>query len=77
MQQVYILQVRDLGSMSKGEQYGAETYVAILEDGAEVGREVFRGKCKQHQRRYTGRPGLSAVIITGPGSITMTAKRLA
>lgn len=73
MQQNYILTIRDLFSMSNGEQYGAETEVAILDNGVEVDRVHFRGKCQQYQRRYSGKPGLSAAIASGPGAITMAS----
>lgn len=76
MQRSYILTIRDLWTTNKGEKCGAETQVAILENGAEVDRVVFRGKCQHYQRRYSGKPGLSAAISSGPGSITMTAELL-
>lgn len=73
MQQDYILTIRGLFSMSKGDQCGAETQVAILDNGVEVDRVHFRGKCQQYQRPYSGKPGLSATIASGPGTITMAS----
>lgn len=73
MQQNYILTIRDMFSMIKGEQHGAETEVTILDNGVEVDRIRFRGKSKQYQRHYSGKPGLSAVIASGPGAITMAS----
>lgn len=48
MQQNYVLTIRGLFSMSKGDQYGAETQVAILDNGVEVDRVHFRRKCQQY-----------------------------
>ncbi|MFJ2526192.1 hypothetical protein ACIOWB_24005 [Pseudomonas capeferrum] len=73
MQQNYILTIRDLFLMNKDDQHGAETQVAILDNGVEVDRVHFRGKCDQYQRLYTGKPGLSATIASGPGTITMAS----
>lgn len=76
MQQNYMLTLRDLFSTSNGVLCGAETQVAILDNGVEVDRLVFSGKCHHYQRRYTGKPGLRAVIASGPGSIEMDATLL-
>lgn len=76
MQQNYILKIRDLFSVSNGVLCGADTQVSILDDGVEVDRVTFSGKCEQYQRRYIGKPGLKAVIASGPGSIEMEAALL-
>lgn len=71
MQQNYLLTIRDLFSLNKGVQCGADAEVAILDDGVEVDRVVFSGKATHFQRCYKGKPGLSALIASGPGSIEM------
>lgn len=73
MLQNYTLTIRDLFSVSNGVLCGAETQVAIIDDGVEVDRVAFTGKCEHYQRRYTGKPGLKAIIASGPGSIEMNA----
>lgn len=76
MQQNYILTIRDLFSTNNGDRCGAEAQVAIIDGGVEIDRVVFTGKCEHFQRRYIGKPGLRAVLATGPGSIEMNATLL-
>lgn len=71
MQQNYLLTISDLFLTRKGVRCGACSEVAILDDGVEVDRVVFSGKTTHFRRCYKGKPGLSAVIASGPGSIEM------
>ncbi|MEF9901150.1 MAG: hypothetical protein RR736_23975 [Pseudomonas sp.] len=73
MHQDYMLTIRELFLLNNGVVCGAETQVAILDEGIEVDRVVFSGKCERYQRRYSGKPGLKAKIASGPGRITMDA----
>ena len=76
MLQNYTLTIRDLFSVSNGVLCGADAQVAILDGGVEVDRVTFSGKCEHYQRRYTGKPGLKAVIASGPGSVELNAALL-
>ncbi|MFL1546985.1 hypothetical protein [Pseudomonas sp. O39] len=73
--QRYMLTIHDLFTITDGDICGAEIEVAILDGGVEIDRMKFSGKCQSkdgYSRAYTGKPGLTADLISGPGHITFT-----
>lgn len=72
MQHGYILTIRDLFAMRDGVICGGEMSVAIMDGEEEIDRVRFAGKVGPggdgYQRRYIGRPGLKARVISGPGT---------
>lgn len=75
--QSYTLTIKDLFAMSGGAICGTESEVIILDGETEVDRVRFCGKAGPGGSGYclsfTGKPGLTAKIASGPGSITMTS----
>ena len=70
--QRYMLTIHDLFTVTEGDICGAEAEVAILDGGVEIDRMKFSGKCESkegYSRAYTGKPGLTASLVAGPGRI--------
>lgn len=73
MQQNYILNIRDLFSMSGSDAGGAQAVIAITDGEKEVDRITITGKCQSpygYSRSYIGKPGLTARLVSGIGSIS-------
>jgi len=72
MQQRYVLTIWDLFTMSGSDVCGGEAVIAIMDGDQEVGRMTLSGKCQSpsgYRRSYTGKSGLTARMVSGPGSI--------
>ncbi|MNE45685.1 hypothetical protein D3C80_1399820 [compost metagenome] len=73
MQQLYMLTIWDLFTIREGAVSGGESFVAIMDGQTEVERMRFTGKTgpggNGHRRSYTGKKGLTARMISGPGRI--------
>ena len=70
--QRYTLTIHDLFTVTEGSICGAEAVVAILDDGVEIDRVKFSGKCQSeggYSRSYHGKSGLQAALVSGPGRI--------
>lgn len=70
--QRYMLTIYDLFTITDGDICGAETEVAILDEGVEIDRVKFSGKCQSkggYSRSYHGKSGLQAALVSGPGRI--------
>lgn len=70
--QRYMLTIWDLFTMKGSDVCGGETVIAIMDGDREVDRMTLSGKCQSpngYRRRYTGKPGLTARILSGPGRI--------
>ncbi|NMZ35426.1 hypothetical protein [Pseudomonas proteolytica] len=70
--QRYMLTIHDLFTITDGDICGAETEVAILDEGVEIDRVKFSGKCQSkggYSRSYHGKSGLQAALVSGPGRI--------
>ena len=70
--QRYLLTIHDLFTITDGGICGADAEVAILDDGVEIDRMKFSGKCQSkdgYSRSYHGKPGLEAKLASGPGRI--------
>ena len=77
--QRYMLTIHDLFIVTDGVLCGAETEVAILDGGVEIDRMKFSGKRQSEEgysRSYTGKPGLIAELVSGPGRIYFSEKKL-
>ncbi|KAA5842240.1 hypothetical protein F2A37_16360 [Pseudomonas chlororaphis] len=77
--QRYILTYWDLFTIREGTLCGAEAEVAILDGGVEVDRMKFTGKYQGedgYRRAYSGKPGLTAELVFGPGRIQFAAEDL-
>lgn len=77
--QRYMLTIHDLFTIADGVLCGAEAEIAILDGGVEIERMKFSGKCQSkdgYRRAYTGKPGLTAELVSGPGRIHFTAEDL-
>lgn len=75
--QRYVLTIHDLFTIADGGICGAEAEVVILDAGVEIDRVKFSGKCQSkdgYRRSYTGKPGLTAKHVTGPGRIRFQAE---
>ncbi len=71
-QQRYTLTIHDLFTVTEGSICGAEAVVAILDDGVEIDRVKFSGKCQSeggYSRSYHGKSGLQAALVSGPGRL--------
>lgn len=67
--QRYMLTIYDLFTITDAGICGAEAEVAILDDGVEIDRMKFSGKCQSkegYSRAYSGKPGLTAQLSSGP-----------
>ncbi|KTC10568.1 hypothetical protein AO391_26450 [Pseudomonas marginalis ICMP 9505] len=70
--QTYMLTIYDLFIITDAGIFGAENEVAILYGGVEIDRVKFSGKCQSkdgYARAYTGKPGLTAIVASGPGRV--------
>ncbi|KAA0983319.1 hypothetical protein [Pseudomonas sp. ANT_J28] len=77
--QRYVLTIHDLFTITDGGICGAEAEVAILDGDVEIDRVKFTGKCQSkdgYRRAYTGRPGLAAKLVSGPGRIRFAEEKL-
>lgn len=64
----YSVTIHDLYRIEGGLMFGAEAVVAILDNGREVRRERFIGKCSSpagYTRKFRGQPGLVATLVSG------------
>lgn len=73
MQQSYVLTIRDLFTVHNGVMCGGKAVVSIMDDGEQIDLVHFEGRVGPDgfKRRYTGKPGLKAKIVSGPGVIQM------
>jgi len=72
----YMLTIHDLFAITDGVLCGSEAEIAILDGGFEIDRMKFSGKCQSkdgYRRAYTGKPGLTAQLVSGPGRISFQA----
>jgi hypothetical protein len=72
----YTLTIHDLFAMSGGALCGADADVAILDAGIEIDRVRFSGMCRSpegYRRHYSGKHGLTAKLVAGPGRISFEA----
>ncbi|AMS18359.1 hypothetical protein A3218_01935 [Pseudomonas chlororaphis] len=78
--QRYMLTIHDLFTITGGVLCGAEAEVAILDDGIEINRMKFSGKVGPggpgYRRSFTGKPGLTAKLVTGPCHIQLAEETL-
>lgn len=73
MQQRYMLTIWDLFTMNGSDVCGTEAVIAIMDGDQEVDRMTLSGKCQSpncYSRSYTGKPGLTARLVSGAGSIS-------
>lgn len=73
--QRYTLTIQDLFTIADGGICGADAEVAILDDGVEIDRMKFSGKCQSkggYSRSYYGKPGLTAQLLSGPDGMSFT-----
>lgn len=73
MQQSYVLTIWDLFTMNGSDVCGGEAVVAIMDGDREVDRVTVSGKCQStsgYRRSYTGKPGLTARLISGPEALS-------
>lgn len=64
----YSITIHDLYRVEGGAVCGDEAVVAILDNGREIHRERFIGKCTSpdgYTRKYRGKPGLVATLLSG------------
>lgn len=64
----YSITIHDLHRFEAGLICGDEAVVAILDEGREIHRERFIGKCTSpsgYTRKYRGKPGLTATLLSG------------
>ncbi len=76
--QRYMLTIHDLFAITDGVLCGVEAEVAILDGGVEIDRMKFSGKCQSkdgYSRAYTGKPRLTAEIVSGSGRIQFQAEQ--
>ncbi|MBY8946357.1 hypothetical protein J1G35_10810 [Pseudomonas sp. SH10-3B] len=76
--QRYTLTIHDLFTITDGDICGAEIEVAILDEGVEIDRVKFSGKCQSkggYSRSYHGKSGLKAALVSGPGRIDFGLKQ--
>lgn len=75
--QSYTLTILDLFVLTRGAICGAEAVVAIFDGDTEIDRMSFKGKVGSggdgYCRTFVAKPGLTAKIISGPGSITLSS----
>lgn len=73
MQQRYVLTIWDLFTMNGSDVCGGEAVIAIMDGDREVDRVTVSGKCQStsgYRRSYTGKPGLTARLISGPEALS-------
>lgn len=64
----YSITIHGLHRLEGGVVCGDEAVVAVLDNGREIHRERFTGKCTSpsgYTRKYRGKPGLTASLISG------------
>jgi len=64
----YSITIHDLHRLEGASVCGEEAVVAVLDNGREIHRERFTGKCTSpsgYTRKYRGKPGLAAALISG------------
>lgn len=64
----YSINIHDLHRLEGGVVCGDEAVVAVLDNGREIHHERFTGKCTSpsgYTRKYRGKPGLTAALISG------------
>ena len=64
----YSITINDLHRVEGGLICGDEAVFAVLDNGRKIHRERFIGKCTSpggYTRKYRGKPGLTAVLISG------------
>lgn len=64
----YSITIHDLHRVEGGLICADEAVVAVLDNGREIHRECFIGKCTSpsgYTRKYRGKPGLTAALIFG------------
>lgn len=64
----YSITIHDLHRLEGGLVCGDEAVVAVLDNGREIHRERFFGKCTSpsgYTRKYCGKLGLTAALIAG------------
>lgn len=74
MQQRYMLTIWDLFTMSGSDVSGGEAVIAIMDGDQEIDRITISGKCQSqngYRRSYTGKPGLTARLISGPEALSL------
>lgn len=72
MQHRYMLTVWDLFTTKESDVCGAEAVIAITDGDQEIDRVMISGKCESlsgYSRGYTGKSGLTARMVSGPGRI--------
>lgn len=73
MQQSYVLTIWDLFKVRGSGVCGGEAVIAIMDGDQEVDRVTVSGKCQSpngYRRSYTGKPGLTARLISGPKALS-------
>lgn len=74
MSQGYAITIHALGSPVAG----GEAVIAIMDGSKEVGREAFRGKVSSsragYRRRISGKPGLTAKLVSGKCDFSFKAE---
>jgi len=75
--QGYILTIKDMFAVSGGAICGADATIAIMDGEREIDSLTFSGKVgpggQGARLTYNGKPGLTAKVTSGPGSITMAS----
>lgn len=74
MQQLYVLTIWGLFTMNGSDVCGGEPVIAIMDGDQEIDRITVSGKCESpsgYSRNYTGKPGLAARLVSGPGRIEL------
>ncbi|AVU77053.1 hypothetical protein [Pseudomonas rhizophila] len=64
----YSITIHGLHRLEGGLICSDEAVVSVLDDGHEIHRERFFGKCISpggYTRKYRGKPGLTAALISG------------
>lgn len=72
----YSITIRDLHRVERGTLCADEAVVAIKDGERQIHQEYFTGKCQAPAgfvRRYTGKPGLHAVLLSGSCSMQFEA----
>lgn len=73
MQQRYMLAIWDLFTMNGSGVCGGEAVIAVMDGDQEVDRVTVSGKCQGQNgylRSYTGKPGLTARLMSGPKALS-------
>ncbi|WP_122503173.1 hypothetical protein ACTACV_10455 [Pseudomonas syringae] len=77
MVQGYVLTMQNLFMIKDGVTSGCKAEVAILDGDVEIDRIKLSGKVgpgeSSYRRKYEGKAGLRAELLTGVGQITFAA----